>query len=45
MCNAITLPTRDVNTVDHRMYDPGRKMPTHILLMVQLNVHFMVISF
>ena len=27
MCNAITLPTRDVNTVDHRMYGPGRKMP------------------
>ena len=27
MCNAITLPTRDVNTADHRMYGPGRKMP------------------
>ena len=27
MCNAITLPTRDVNTIDHRMYGPGRKMP------------------
>jgi len=27
MCSTITLPTRDVNTVDHRMYGPGRKMP------------------
>ena len=27
MCSAITLPTRDVNTADHRMYGPGRKMP------------------
>ena len=25
--HAITLPTRDVNTADHRMYGPGRKMP------------------
>ena len=23
MCSAITLPTRDVNTVDHRMYGPA----------------------
>ena len=44
MCNAITLPTRDVNTVDHRMYGLEEKI-MHILLMVKLNVLFMVISF
>ena len=27
MCNKVTIPNRDINTVDHRMYGPGRKMP------------------
>jgi len=27
MCSAVTMPTRDINTADHRMYGPGRKMP------------------
>lgn len=27
MCNKVTLPNRDVNTVDHRVYGPARQMP------------------
>jgi len=27
MCNKVTMPNRDINTVDHRMYGPGRQMP------------------
>lgn len=27
MCNKVTLPNRDVNTVDHRLYGPARQMP------------------
>ena len=27
MCNAITLPTRDINTAPHIMYGPRREMP------------------
>jgi len=27
MCNKVTLPNRDVNTTDHRVYGPARQMP------------------
>jgi|TARA_B100000242_G_scaffold218185_1_gene159519 hypothetical protein len=27
MCNAVTLPNRDINTVAHRTYGPKREMP------------------
>ena len=27
MCNKVTLPNRDVNTADHRVYGPARQMP------------------
>jgi len=27
MCNKVTIPNRDINTVDHRMYGPARRMP------------------
>ena len=27
MCNKVTMPNRDINTADHRMYGPARQMP------------------
>ena len=27
MCNSVSLPSRDIDTVNHRMYGPGRAMP------------------
>ena len=27
MCNSVSLPSRDLETVNHRMYGPGRAMP------------------
>ena len=27
MCNSVSMPSRDIDTVNHRMYGPGRAMP------------------
>ena len=32
MCNSVSLPSRDLETVNHRMYGPGRAMPRICLL-------------
>ena len=41
MCNAITLPTRDINTAPHTMYGPRREMPYDYQYSAQIECTFL----